>query len=788
MNKHDYLPGVKLGLRIFDTCHDGITVFRQVLRALVEQSYAPDYEMGVLLPSRYGRMMDHLRDHGSFAIGVYEARDLATPAIDVLAHYISTRYEVVDLVHANAEPVLSRFLNSTKDAGVCVKKIDKHVSDANFTETIAVVVGIGEKDDVLRWLKNAESKAFKETWLLLPLDESDIDDLMPPGSYVVKSEVPRFDAEFSDEFFNNSDDSASRSPYFLDIGKAVIGLAEVFRDVRERSCDIESDGTDVATRISKTRREIRDSDVYETLRVQPQSTSVRYVVALKTPHGLVNVALYEISMPELRILPKETIPEKPRLCLDHLVKNCENCTNFQDHPNDVAKVDVVDGDFLKGNIYVTVFLTAVVCGALACCAMVTFIAHCLVNGKILDGNPALTIGLVLADLFTLLAAIPFCMGDDYFGADNLNAWKILLTTLAFGLTLSIMLSRALFLVLSRDGVFIVHINGYLQSLMAFFMFAVQVAMSTMYFSLNPTSSAITARSLTFIALLGYDIFLLIGLLVACYFIFRTQRNYYEGNCFLAAAVGLSIIWAMWIMCFALMQPKSRDAIVLFSIIATAYLIIFSVLVPRIYFMVVHTPSRKNPDRKFDFVNPSTSSIVNTIVKQSCSPHNYVYPARDSQTLQVPAANPNYYGSSSPNAKYQRDISPNRYEISMFNNYERHADIREIDGDYVTPRLCIENTKSLATNEVIYAQPKVYKSQRVVLGEKSSAQVIRNKDNSSPSPRLHVEMYPMRYTSPNNLSRKRVFDEEEEDEANEDMEEEENGKIREDDCSSRVTRF
>lgn len=164
-------------------------------------------------------------------------------------------------------------------------------------------------------------------------------------------------------------------------------------------------------------------------------------------------------------------------------------------------VHVVGKSLLKNNIYVPVFLIAIVCGTLACCVMMIFIIHHFATEEILDGNPALIIALILANLFTLLTALPFCVTDDYFGAENLNAWKIFLITLAFGLTFSIMLSRTLFLTLSTGGVFI-HINGYLQSFMALFMYGVQVAMSVMFLVLNTMNSAMVARSLTFIALLG----------------------------------------------------------------------------------------------------------------------------------------------------------------------------------------------------------------------------------------------------------------------------------------------
>lgn len=158
---------------------------------------------------------------------------------------------------------------------------------------------------------------------------------------------------------------------------------------------------------------------------------------------------------------------------------------------------------MKNSICVPVFLIAIVCGTLACCITVIFIAYRLfATEAILDGNPALTIVLVLANLFTLLTALPFCVMDDYFGAEKLNAWKIFLTTLAFGLTFSIMLSRALFLALSTSSVFIIHINGYLQSFMMFFMYGVQIAVSVMFFIMNTMDSAMIARSFIFIALLG----------------------------------------------------------------------------------------------------------------------------------------------------------------------------------------------------------------------------------------------------------------------------------------------
>lgn len=158
---------------------------------------------------------------------------------------------------------------------------------------------------------------------------------------------------------------------------------------------------------------------------------------------------------------------------------------------------------LKNSRYVPGFLMAIVCGTLACCIIVAFIVRRFRTEEMLDDNPTLTIILSLADVFTLLAALPFCMADDYLGAEILNSRKILLITLAFAFTFSIMLSRALFLALSTGRVFVIHVDGYLQCLMTFFMFAVQLAMSIMYFNLSATNSSVVVRSLLFVALLGW---------------------------------------------------------------------------------------------------------------------------------------------------------------------------------------------------------------------------------------------------------------------------------------------
>jgi len=133
--------------------------------------------MGVLVPFQYELTVNSLRHYGGLLINTYGERNFTESTIDILAHYLSTRYEVVDLVLANANHILDRLLRITRNAGVCVKRHDKRVNDnkdANVTEM--VIIAIGERNDIQRWLRESEeSRDSRKTWVLLPLDNADID-------------------------------------------------------------------------------------------------------------------------------------------------------------------------------------------------------------------------------------------------------------------------------------------------------------------------------------------------------------------------------------------------------------------------------------------------------------------------------------------------------------------------------------------------------------------------------------------------------------------------------------
>ncbi|XP_031370918.1 protein bride of sevenless [Apis dorsata] len=756
LNKYEFIPGFSLGLKILDTCFDETTVYKQALQTTVNADCRTDrYDMGILLPSEYATIMEPLRNYSVSPIATYDGENLTRPLISLMVHYVSTRFEMVDLLLADHDSALNIFLDTAREAGICVKNYGDSL-ELGGDETEPVIAGIGRRNDIRQWIERGEGlEEARKTWIARALDGSNVDDLVPSGSYAVRTSPldPDLlqDVSSPSVFLEAAANHVTRSPHLLGVGKAVLELAQLLQDIRKRNCPRATAALCAMQRFNPaSRQEMRNADVYTTLRINARSHSIRYSVAMKSQRDVVDMAAYNVEPVNMkfRVLPESKMPRMPRLCLKKYARNCDGCANFKKRlgPRGASK-DTLDRGLLKAGNWVPIFLTVVVCGTFACGAIAVFIIYRFMVEDVLDGNPVLTIVLILANVFTLQTVLPFCINDDYLGGERLNSRKILATTLAFGLDFSLMLTRAFFLVFSKGGVFTAHINGHLQGLMVFFMFFVQVAISVMFFALSNHDSAVIMRSLIFIALLGYDIFLLITLFVVCFFIFQLPRNYREGKCFFGTSIGLLIAWAVWLTCFILVEPEYRDTVVSLGIISTAYLIIIGILIPRTYYMVTHLARGKKFGQRFGSTDLVPDSRIDTIGRQSRPFYDYVHSGGGSTTnLHVtPTMYPNYYGSSSPGQKYLGTASR---RIPGYNNYGYHSEMREVNNSYSIPQVCIEDADSRIDESATYARPKSNRKRRGK-GEKecietdvyveSNVSTCRRSNNESP--------YPSRSNSP-----------------------------------------
>lgn len=304
--------------------------------------------------------------------------------------------------------------------------------------------------------------------------------MLPIGTYYIQSEpLDEFSEDTSQlhNYLNMTKQTILHSPYLLNLGRSI---GEIVKPLR-------------STKSPSHPEEISMPELYDILHMGQDSQFIRYSMLKKTQDETIKTSSLKLHHPNWRC--NEVWQKMPGLCLE-TVQSCEGCINFKKDPVQL------DRQLLRSTEWVPIYLTIAYCGTFTCIIIGAFIIYRYFTEEILEGNPALTIVLVLADIFLLQTVFPFCMDEEFAGSEHLNSRKIFLTTLSFGLLFSIILSRALFLAFSTGSMLTAHINGYLQTFMVFFMAGVQVTISTMYFLLSSSDSATVVRSLMFIALLS----------------------------------------------------------------------------------------------------------------------------------------------------------------------------------------------------------------------------------------------------------------------------------------------
>lgn len=168
------------------------------------------------------------------------------------------------------------------------------------------------------------------------IDDVHFPDFIPPGSYVVRT--PPFNmnllenVSLSDDFLVAAANSVIHSSHLLGVGKAVFEVAQVLQDLQRRNCPRGMETTCVLPRFNPhVGLEIRNSDVYNALRILPKLHSIKYIVAMRGQQGLIDMATYRVEPANLkfRITPESRLPKMPKLCTKKYVKNCEDCSNFK---------------------------------------------------------------------------------------------------------------------------------------------------------------------------------------------------------------------------------------------------------------------------------------------------------------------------------------------------------------------------------------------------------------------------------------------------------------------------
>lgn len=222
-------------------------------------------------------------------------------------------------------------------------------------------------------------------------------------------------------------------------------------------------------------------------------------------------------------------------------------------------------------------------GILFCISVFIFLTVRLFKKEVFEGNPFLTVLLLISLCFMYFSVLPFTVEGNKQTSEAICVIRSLCLTLSFGAAFSLMLGRSILLAsVSKEIGFMSHIAGPVQSFMTLFIFGVQAALSIHIFGrceeVYETSS--------FVYYLSYNV-ILVGLLVCfCPLIFKSQRNYREGKYFTIAIAVIAAFWCCWIPLFLLLDSYWKDPILCFALVVTASVILSAIFIPRTYLITI----------------------------------------------------------------------------------------------------------------------------------------------------------------------------------------------------------
>lgn len=242
---------------------------------------------------------------------------------------------------------------------------------------------------------------------------------------------------------------------------------------------------------------------------------------------------------------------------------------------------------LKQDPWILAVLAIASLGVVFCLAISIFIFVRLCKKDIFEGNPVLSVLLLLTLTVMYASVVPFALdvsSESEFRSNTMDyicLARSLAVTLSYSCAFSLMLSRTIMLAtVAYEAGFMSHITGHVQSLLCLFMVAVQGALSLQ--AIENCEDLFTG--IAFLYVLSYDILLLGILVCSSPFIYRSQRNYKEGLYFAIAICFVGIFWVAWLTAYILFDDKWKVIIACTGLLGTASILLGVIFIPRTYLM------------------------------------------------------------------------------------------------------------------------------------------------------------------------------------------------------------
>lgn len=288
-------------------------------------------------------------------------------------------------------------------------------------------------------------------------------------------------------------------------------------------------------------------------------------------------------------------------------KDCSACYNFREiyqlielNKQDIEAskkriLDIVFKVELKSDSFTVVIISLSAMGVIACVVILGFIVYRIIQQDVLEGNPTITLLLLLSIIYNYFVITPFVVdvqqNIEYFDyySHLLCYIRLISIITSFNFIFSLILTRCLMLSFcDHDGALMSHINGYIQSSFCFFITIIQVLFLINLFLIKYIFNVDIKCDIiegNYIFMLGYNIILLFLLLLTIPFIYKCRRNYYEGVYLTITIVCIAVVWFVWIYLY--IDSNYNESLLILGIFVTSTIILIIIFIPRSYHMIIN---------------------------------------------------------------------------------------------------------------------------------------------------------------------------------------------------------
>ncbi|CAH0555459.1 unnamed protein product [Brassicogethes aeneus] len=591
---------LKFGLTVIQTCsqkENMNTIFN------LYNSSDEHYLVGVISEERFddktSRFSDILDIQRKVIPKIYKAIIKSTVEFMSMMNW----FENVT-VTVTSERFLSEFYTYATRKFICINSYLIWRNTPSFNNISSdTVIFFGNKDDIDLMLTKYEDRIFYNNLLIIPLDSSVPKDL-PQDTYVM---IPNHGP--ISKYYKKSANIVL-TPQLFDIATPMLNFAHTIGKYIKTNCNetvykincLRSTYHDIFPR-----RIISPREVMEILKIQPLTEHFVYNIYLADDvnnsvtlkknnyiHPYTKVFTYNVLTDKWLVHNVSVILENieshnetEEFCkenVDYCIKNCKNYhQNILDN-REIFGESIFDNIYIRTDSWVYTFLSLSALGILFCIAILFFIFISICRRDILEGNPSLTIFLLVTVMLMFLSILPFCINVTSIHArDTLCHLKAMAVTVTYALAFSLILSRSILLAsASKELGFMSHISGSVQSFLSLFIFGVQAALCLQIMGRCDE----IFRGYSFIFLISYNVMLLLLLLCLCPLIYKCQRNFREGKYFVIAICLTTVFWCLWIPAYACFKHQWKEPILCFGLVSTASILLGSIFVPRTYQMTI----------------------------------------------------------------------------------------------------------------------------------------------------------------------------------------------------------